>query len=284
MHRHSTVALSLLAINWVVAVVSGDPGDTCYRHYDHASQYKLDYVASSYPWDEVEKAMGQNPMLSELLAQGTKVPTGRPPNSGTYYQPISVVCPSQRFMLKAFEVDGKECYVIKPEVQQVRYSTCSGDNRDCRYCSYIQGKVSKCEEDYEWQFVWAYCKPLQPAHPAPVRYAPPQPKPAPPQPQPQPHPQPYPPVRQVHPQPPYKPYPEPPVQYPVQQPQQEVYVTDKLYAARPRYHDPYPPGHHNVYPPPPNIWKRSVPAPLPGNVEKISLYIPFQCSCKNFQC
>lgn len=52
-----------------------------------------------------------------------RVPTSGPPGSA-YYKPVSVVCPGHRYMLKAFHYDGKQCYVIKPEVQQVRYTKC----------------------------------------------------------------------------------------------------------------------------------------------------------------
>ncbi|XP_076439432.1 uncharacterized protein LOC143298530 isoform X2 [Babylonia areolata] len=234
-------------------------GSDCYNYYDHAAQYRLDHEAPSYPWAEVEQAMKQNPQLSEVMAKGTLVPTSRPPDQH-YYKPVSEVCPSARFMLKAFTVDSKQCYVIKPQVQQLRYTRCSAKyNRDCHYCTHNQGGVSKCEEDYEWQTVWAYCKPIIPTpypHPHPDLYPKPHvvyPKPT------LVYPQTYPTYPKPHPHPQPRPYPG------------KVLYPAKLYAKT--YYDPY------AY----KRWKRS-PHIGGGKVEKISLYLPYQCGCKSFRC
>ena len=39
--------------------------------------------------------------------------------------------------------------------------------RSCNYCQNKQnfGLVSRCEEDYDWQTVWAYCKPARKQYP-----------------------------------------------------------------------------------------------------------------------
>lgn len=53
----------------------------------------------------------------------SRIPSS-PPAGGQYYNPVSVVCPSNRYLLKAFQVDGKQCWVLQPEVQQIRYTKC----------------------------------------------------------------------------------------------------------------------------------------------------------------
>ncbi|KAK7476935.1 hypothetical protein BaRGS_00031794 [Batillaria attramentaria] len=272
---------TLLAAVVAVLAVGAKAGDGCYKYYDHASKYNLDYIANSYPWDEVNQAMNKNPQLSQVLATGTRVPTSRPPGSH-YYTPVSVVCPANRYMLKAFQVDGKQCYVVKPEVQQVRYAKCSDKyNRDCHYCSYSQGGISKCEEEYEWQQVWAYCKPLI-VHPQPKPYVP-QPKPYVPRPRPY-VPKPYVPQPRPHvpqPKPYHKPNPAPyyPPQKPVVQNPKPVYDTGKIFARKTTQYDPWRP-QQTAYS---GRYKRGVTYNL-GKVEQISLYLPYQCSCKNFKC
>ncbi|KAL8598770.1 hypothetical protein ACOMHN_033333 [Nucella lapillus] len=256
--------LPSLAVMVMMTVVCGDPG--CYTYHDHAQKYQLDHQANNYPGSEVESVMKQNPYLSKVLAKGTLVPTSRPPGQH-YYQPVSVVCPTDRFMLKAFTVDNKHCYVIKPQVQQLRYTRCSEKyNRDCHYCNYNKGGVSKCEEDYEWQTVWAYCKPIPTPHPYPESHNPyPQPH--------NPHPEPH----NPHPEPhnPYPlPYPKPTLGQPVAEPnpyvrKHKVYRPAKLYAKH----------YYNAN----KRWKRSSVRGQ-GKVEKISLYLPYQCSCKRFKC
>ncbi|PVD34582.1 hypothetical protein C0Q70_05858 [Pomacea canaliculata] len=181
-----------------------------------------------------------------------RVPTSGPPGSA-YYKPVSVVCPGYRYMLKAFHYDGKQCYVIKPEVQQCSdigvtfvgmYSDQS--NRDCHYCSYSQGGISKCDEEYEWRTVWAYCKPIYPINVYPPLY---------------------PPV------PPVKPpvYPIPPYNQKVILRQDDVYVKTS-------YPEPYPRkiGYYGRK-------KRSVVPQHAGSIEHVTLFLPFQCSCKELQ-
>jgi len=216
--------------------------------------------------------MNQNKMLTEVFAQSTKVPTSPPPDSGKYYKPVSTVCPSQRYMVKAFHLDNKECWVIKPEVQQLRYTYCSDQyNRECHYCSANKGGTSKCEEEYEWQKVWAYCKPkyVQPKYVKPTPYVKPTyvNKPTYVQPKPQTYPT-Y--RRNQYPQPkPYRSrqtYPKPTPYYQPTRSQAKIWAKPS-----PRY---------SQYQ---QRWKRSVHQ-VQGKIEQISLFLPFQCSCKNFKC
>ena len=141
------------------------------------------------------------------------------------------------------------------------------NNRECHYCSHNIGGISKCEEDYEWQKVWAYCKPIL-VNPQPNPF--PYPRPTLVYPQPNPYPQPYP-----QPRPGY-PAQSRPAYFPKPQPKPSQLHPTKLYANPTNYYNPW--GQQNKY----GRWKRSVK--YFGKVELISLYLPFQCSCKNYLC
>lgn len=144
-------------------------------------------------------------------------------------------------------------------------------NRDCHYCSYQQGGVSKCDEDYEWKNVLAYCKPLQPDY-LPVKPLQPDYLPVKPlQPV-------YPPVK---PQPiPWKPdpvYPLNPQPLPPLKPDPQIYPCKTCNY----YYDPYRQASSGLAG---KRWKRSINQQYYGKVETICLYLPYQCSCKNFKC
>nr|KAG5692200.1 hypothetical protein BaRGS_008746 [Batillaria attramentaria] len=111
---------TLLAAVVAVLAVGAKAGDGCYKYYDHASKYNLDYIANSYPWDEVNQAMNKNPQLSQVLATGTRpyvpkpyVPQPRPhvpqpkpyhkPNPAPYYPPQKPVVQNPKPGLRHWE-------------------------------------------------------------------------------------------------------------------------------------------------------------------------------------
>ncbi|XP_012944918.1 repetitive proline-rich cell wall protein-like [Aplysia californica] len=193
-----------------------------------------------------------------------------------YIQPQSRVCPHERYTLYSFFYANKDCYVIYPDVQKVTYVQCSASqNRDCQECSY-HGGVSKCEEDYEYRDVWAYCtyKPTltpvvkpQPVYPVPVRPVV-DPKP------------PVYPLRPtvVNPRPPTYPVYNPPVKA-VYPPQGRI-----TYPYPATYKDPW----NKVYKPyvlqQKRRWKRSYHEEPQGKIERMPLYLPYHCGCKRYHC
>ncbi|GFN81709.1 hypothetical protein PoB_000821500 [Plakobranchus ocellatus] len=263
---------TLLILLGVAISLAAYPPKKCYRYEDITAKYKMRHDKSHYPTNEINLVLDKYPYMKTMFHKDEHTYASVP---NPYVTPLSSVCPHDKFTLYSFFYANKDCYVIYPDVQQVTYIQCSSThNRNCQQCSFHGpgGGVSKCVEDYQYRYVWAYCK-----------HAVVTPKPR-PRPQPKPQPKPHP----THQHPKTDPF-VPIDQFEIPK------VVDLLQKYNPRMsRNPYPSSYHyhdpwnRIYRPlvRSNRWRRSynTQPQTYGTMERMALYLPYHCGCKTYTC
>ncbi|RUS80314.1 hypothetical protein EGW08_011915, partial [Elysia chlorotica] len=255
----------------VATSLGGYTPDKCYHYEDIAAKYKMRHDKSIYPAEEIGLVLERYPDVKKMFYADehtyASLPTPR-------VSPLYSVCPNDKFLLYSFFYANKNCHVICPDVQQVYYVQCSSThNRNCQHCGYTGSGVSKCVEDFQYRYVWAYCTHVTPdPHPHPHPQPKPRTAPIPIDPTNR-NSRPFTPIEQYKPvtilAKPLLPHPQ---------------LSRYSYPTSYQYHDPWSRIYRTHVRR--NRWRRSYHSKPKqyGTIERMALYLPFHCSCKTYTC